>query len=335
MFVQVNGFRRYFDVEGVGLFPGSGALREKPNTAAFVAQLARAMRETCMLTKREFVLGATAIVASGAARADAETLAAAFTRIEKESGGRLGVAVLDTQTGMQAGHRADERFPVCSTFKWLAAAAILRRVDAGVERLERRVHFGAKDLVTYSPVTEKHIADGMTLAELCDAAVTLSDNTAGNLLLAALGGPGGITTFARSLGDAVTRLDRIEPELNEATPGDPRDTTAPAAMTANLRALVIGDALSAASRAQLTAWLVANKTGDTRLRARLPAGWRIGDKTGVGANGTNNDVGVIWPPGRAPVVVSAYLTGTAAMPPAQRDAAIAAVGHAVAEAIGG
>ena len=128
---------------------------------------------------------------------------------------------------MQSGHRADERFPMCSTFKLLAAAAILRRVDAGTERLERRVRFGAKDLVVYSPVTEKHIADGMTLAELCDAAVTLSDNTAGNLLLAALGGPGGITAFARSLGDEVTRLDRIEPELNEARPGDPRDTSRP------------------------------------------------------------------------------------------------------------
>jgi beta-lactamase class A len=182
-------------------------------------------------------------------------------------------------------------------------------------------------------VTEKHTADGMTLAELCDAAVTLSDNTAGNLLLAALGGPAGITAFARSLGDPVTRLDRIEPELNEAKPGDPRDTTSPAAMTANLRALVLGDALSAASRAQLTAWLAANKTGDTRLRAQLPAGWRVGDKTGTGGNGSNNDVGVLWPPGRAPIVVSAYLTETA-VPPEQRNAAIAAVGQAVAEALG-
>ena len=287
-----------------------------------------------MLTKREFVLGAIAIAACGAARADAETLAPAFARIEKESGGRLGVAVLDTQTGMRSGHRADERFPMCSTFKLLAAAAILRRVDAGTERLERRVSYTAKDLVTYSPVTEKHIADGMTLAELCDAAVTLSDNTAGNLLLAALGGPGGITALARSLGDHVTRLDRIEPELNEAIPGDPRDTTSPAAMTASLHALSIGDALSAPSRAHLTAWLLANKTGDARLRARLPSGWRVGDKTGTGGNGSTNDVGVLWPPGRAPIVVSAYLTEAAAVPAVQREAAIAAVGHFVADAAG-
>jgi beta-lactamase class A len=188
-----------------------------------------------MLTKRELVLGAAAVGFGQAAFADAEALASAFARIEKESGGRLGVAVLGTQTGMQAGHRADERFPMCSTFKLLAAAAILRNVDAGAEHLQRRVRFDAKDLVTYSPVIERHIADGMTLAELCDTAVTLSDNTAGNLLLAAFGGPAGLTAFARLLGDAVTRLDRIEPELNEARPGDPRDTTSPAAMTATRR----------------------------------------------------------------------------------------------------
>ncbi len=285
-----------------------------------------------MLSRRGLVLGVSAAAVGGAAFAGPELLASAFARIEKESGGRLGVAVIDTHTGMQAHHRADERFPLCSTFKLLAAAAILRRVDEGADRLDRRVHYEAKDLVVYSPVTGTHTADGMTLAELCDAAVTLSDNTAGNLLLAALGGPGGITALARSLGDEVTRLDRIEPELNEAKPGDPRDTTSPAAMTANLRALVLGDALTTSSRAHLTGWLVANKTGNARLRAGLPSGWRAGDKTGTGGNGSTNDVGVFWPPGRAPIVVSAYLTGT--MAPADRaNAAIAAVGRAVADAI--
>ena len=291
-----------------------------------------------MITRRRFAFVAGAVASAAfagprdLARA-AEPLASTFARIEKEARGRLGVAVLDTQSGMQSGYRENERFPMCSTFKLLAAAAILRRVDEGAERLERRIRFEPKDLVVYSPVTEKHTGDGMTLAELCDAAGTLSDNTAGNLLLAALGGPAGLTAFARSLGDPVTRLDRIEPELNEAKPGDPRDTTSPAAMTANLRALVVGDALSAPSRARLTAWLAANKTGDTRLRARLPAGWRVGDKTGTGGNGSNNDVGVLWPPGRAPILVSAYLTETA-VPPEQRNAAIAAVGQAVAEALG-
>lgn len=286
-----------------------------------------------MLTKREFVLGAAAIGTAGPGRG-AEGLAAAFARIETESGGRLGVAVLDTQTGAQSAHRADERFPMCSTFKLLAAAAILRRVDAGSEQLDRRVRYETKDLVTYSPVTEKHTGDGMTLADLCDAAVTLSDNTAGNLLLAAIGGPGGITQLARSLGDAVTRLDRIEPELNEAKPGDPRDTTSPAAMTANLRALVVGDTLTPSSRAQLTAWLVANKTGGMRLRAGLPTGWRVGDKTGTGGHGTNNDVAVIWPPGRAPLVLAVYLTGTDAKME-ETNPHLAAVARAVAEAIRG
>jgi len=261
-----------------------------------------------------------------AAGATSETLD--FARIEAASGGRLGVAVLDTRDGRRAGHRADERFALCSTFKLLAGAAVLARHDAGKEQLDRRIRYDTKDLVTYSPATEKHVATGMTLAELCDAAITLSDNTAGNLLLAALGGPQGLTAFTRTLGDSVTRLDRIEPELNEAVPGDPRDTTTPTAMSANIRALVLGDALSAQSREQLKRWLVGNKTGDTALRAGVPAGWTVGDRTGSGERGTRNDVGVIWPPEREPVIVSVYLTETR-VPTEQRNAAIAAVAKAI------
>src|SRR5262245_27699162 len=227
----------------------------------------------------------------------AERLGGDIVRVETESGGRLGVAVLDTLTDARFGHRADERFPMCSTFKLLAAAAILARVDAKQERLDRRVEFAAADVVVNSPVTKDHVgAPGMSLEELCEAAMTMSDNTAGNLLLASLGGPQGLTAYTRSLGDTVTRLDRIEPELNEATPGDVRDTTTPAAMAANLRALALEKALSAVSREQLVRWLIGNKTGDTRLRAGLPAGWRVGDKTGSGERGTTNDVGVFWPP---------------------------------------
>ena len=268
-----------------------------------------------MISRRCFATGACAVLVGagprGRARAAdgfADALAGDIASIEVESGGRLGVAVLDTLTDARFGQRADERFPMCSTFKLLAAAAILARVDAGEERLDRRVRFGAGEVVVNSPITKDRIGgEGMTLAELCEAAMTVSDNTAGNLLLASLGGPAGLTAYARSLGDAVTRLDRIEPELNEARPGDPRDTTTPEAMLANLRALVLENALSAASRAQLERWLVGNKTGDTRLRAGLPAGWRVGDKTGSGERGTTNDVGVFWPPGRAPIVVTAYL----------------------------
>jgi beta-lactamase class A len=168
-----------------------------------------------------------------------------FAALEEQSGGRLGVAVLRTDMGVFGGHRADERFPMCSTFKLLAAAAVLKRIDDGKETLDRRVKFTKSDLVPYSPVTKDHAdSEGMTIGELCAAAMTVSDNTAGNLILASLGGPQALNDYARSLGDRTTRLDRIEPELNEALPDDPRDTTTPAAMLKNIQALVLGDALS-------------------------------------------------------------------------------------------
>jgi beta-lactamase class A len=292
-----------------------------------------------MISRRRFVQGAGAVAfdlaqarAPRAAGGPSAALAAAFAQIEAESGGRLGVAVLDTLTGARSAHRADERFPLCSTFKLLAAGAVLARVDAGHERLDRRVRFAARDVVVYSPVTKDHAGgDGMPLADICTAALTMSDNTAGNLLLAALGGPAGLTAFARALGDPVTRLDRIEPDLNEAVPGDARDTTSPAAMAADLHALLLGDALSARSKDKLAGWLVAGKTGDARLRAGLPGGWRVGDKTGSGERGTANDVAVVWPPDRAPILVAVYLTGTEKTVD-QRNATIAAVGRAVAAA---
>ena len=166
-------------------------------------------------------------------------MTAVFARIEAERGGRLGVAVLDTGAERRAGHRQDELFPLGSTFKLLAAGAVLARADAGQDRMDRRIHYAREDLVTNSPETEKHAgADGMTLAALCEAAITLSDNTAGNLLLGILGGPQGLTGYLRRLGDATTRLDRTEPTLNEARPGDPRDTTSPASMLADVGAAI-------------------------------------------------------------------------------------------------
>jgi beta-lactamase class A len=269
-----------------------------------------------------------------AADDDLSALGAAFAKIEAESGGRLGVAVLDTASGALAGHRTDERFPMCSTFKALAAAAILARVDAGKEQLTRRIPVESKDILSYAPVTKQHVGQDMTVGELCEAAVTLSDNTAANLLLASFGGPSALTAYVRSLGDDITRLDRIEPDLNEATPGDPRDTTTPAAMAKNLRLLATGTALSAASRDQLIAWLVGCKTGDAKLRAGLPKSWRVGDKTGSGAHGSSNDVAVIWPDGKPPVFVASYLTETT-IPDDQRNAVHAAVGRALAAAIAG
>jgi beta-lactamase class A len=250
--------------------------------------------------------------------------------LETANGGRLGVAVMDMATGTRIEHRAHERFAMCSTFKFLAAACVLARVDRNEERLERRIEFAESDLVTYSPVTKDHVgAGGMSVADLCAAAMTVSDNTAANLLLASFGGPPGLTAFVRSIGDDITRLDRIETSLNEATPGDPRDTTTPAAMLEAMRKLLLGDALPAASRVQLTAWLIANKTGDKRLRAGLPKDWRVGDKTGSGGNGATNDIAIAWPPGRAPIFVSAYFAEAPGSSDA-RNAVLEAVGRIAA-----
>jgi len=279
-------------------------------------------------TKRS---GAALPSGSRSLAARARSLESQLASIEKGVDGRLGVAVHDLETGLQAGHRSNEPFPMCSTFKLLAAALVLRRVDQGKERLDRHVAIRRSDIISYSPAVEQRVGNDMTVAELCEAAVTLSDNAAANLLLASFGGPHAVTAFARSLGDRITRLDRNEPTLNESIPRDPRDTTSPTAMLGNIRKLVLDDALTAPSRQQLANWLIASKTGDKRLRAKLPAGWRAGEKTGSGAHGSTNDVGVIWPAQGGPIVVAAYLTQTAA-PPEARDAAIAAVGQAVAAA---
>jgi beta-lactamase class A len=245
--------------------------------------------------------------------------------IEVGVAGRLGVAVLDTATGVLDGHRLDERFPMSSTFKTLAAAWVLARVDAGQERLDRRVVVTRESLLEWAPVTSRHVGGaGMTLAELCEAAITVSDNTAANLLLAGTGGPAAVTAFMRRLGDDVTRLDRTEPTLNESRPGDPRDTSTPRAMAQTLRKLMLGDALSPAGRAQLVQWMAANTTGAKRLRAGVPFDWRVADKTGTGRLGSTNDVGVLWPPQGAPRVVVAYLTECKA-PADAREAALASV----------
>jgi beta-lactamase class A len=249
--------------------------------------------------------------------------------IEARHGGRLGVAALDTGSGRHLEHRADERFALCSTFKFLAAAAVLERVDRDVERLDRRINYDKGDILAYAPVTKKHVKDGMTPAELCAAAVEWSDNTAANLLLQAIGGPAGLTRYVRALGDKVTRLDRTEPDLNVG-PGDERDTTSPAAMLGLMNAILCGKALSDRARQQLEAWLVAARPGKDRLPAGLPPAWRIGHKTGTGAAAETNDIAIIRPPDRAPILVAAYYTESAE-PLAAREAALAEVGRIVAE----
>lgn len=285
-------------------------------------------------------IGAAIGVAAGGAPAMAQSawsrLPGEFARIERSQGGRLGVAVLDTGGRRAAEHRGGDRFPMASTFKMLLGGAVLARIDAGQDSLERRIRFGRGDLVTYSPATEGQAGgEGMTVAALLEAMMTLSDNTAANLLLSAIGGPEGLTAFLRRHGDAVTRLDRVEPALNEGTPGDPRDTTSPAAMLATMRALTLGEALSAPSRARLVWLMEGNRVSGSLFRARLPQGWRIGDRSGAGGFNTRGIAAVIWPSGgRAPLLVTAYLTEGPQRTLAARDAVLAEVGGAIFAAYG-
>ncbi|MEV8624455.1 class A beta-lactamase [Streptomyces sp. NPDC051079] len=229
--------------------------------------------------------------------------AAEFTRLERAYGARLGVYAVDTGSGREVVHNDTERFAYASTFKAPAAAAVLRAYPpSGMEKV---IRYTREDLVDHSPVTEKHVGTGMTLRALCDAAVRHSDNTAANLLLDALGGPKGLAAALREVGDTTTLVERREPELNQWAPGTTRDTTTPRAFAGALRAFVLGDALGKDERAQLTTWLRTNTTGDELIRAGVPKGWTVGDKTGGGGDyGVRNDIAVVWPPDAAPIVVA-------------------------------
>lgn len=243
---------------------------------------------------------------------------------------RLGLAVTDHRTGRTITRNADDRFPMASTFKAFAAAALLARVDAGQDRLDRRIRFPRSALVDHSPVTETRTdGKGMTLADLCAAACGVSDNTAANLILEVIGGPPALTAFMRSIGDSVTRLDRTEPALNEATPGDPRDTTSPRAAAASLDALLLGNALSDPSREQLRHWMTGTTVTGPLLRAGIPADWTIADRSGAGRNGTRGIIAVMWPPGRPPITAAIYITEAQASMD-DRNAAIAELGRAIA-----
>ena len=284
-------------------------------------------------SRRAFLLGAAACLAPIAARAASplEGAREKIAAIEAREGGRLGVAILDTSAGARLGYRDDERFPMCSTFKLLAAAAVLKRVDDGAERLDREIAYTAADLLDYAPIAKAHATEGrMSVADLCAAAIDWSDNTAGNLILQSIGGPAGFTRFARSLGDSATRLDRIESELNASIPGDERDTTSPRAMLSDMQAVLTGNALSEASRRQLESWLADDKVGDKRLRAGLPPSWRVGDKTGSGDNGSTNSLAILRPPGRAPLLAAVYFTGSTASTDA-RNAVHKEIGALIAE----
>ncbi len=259
--------------------------------------------------RRQFLLAAATVpLAASWATPLRQPAIKTFEDLEKELGGRLGVCAINTANQRRLSYRGAERFPLCSTFKLMAAAAILDQAARTPGLLEQRIAFRREDLVNYSPVTEQHLSDGMTLAALCAAALQYSDNTAANLLLSQLEGPSGLTRFARRIGDTAFRLDRREPELNTAIPGDPRDTTTPDAMAATLEKLVLGNVLARAGREQLQAWLRGNTTGAQKIKAGLPADWQIGDKTGSGNYGTANDVAFLIPPNRAPVMLAIYTT---------------------------
>lgn len=266
-----------------------------------------------LVHRRTLLLGASILPLASActawsAKGGQPDASAQLAALESASGGRLGVVGFNTVTGARMEHRADERFPVCSTFKLVLAAAVLERSGKEGGLLARRIRYGKGDLVTHSPIAEKNIATGMTVAELCAATVQYSDNGAANILMKLLGGPSAVTAFARASGDEVFRLDRWETELNTAIPGDLRDTSTPAAMAASVQRLVLGNALATAQREQLQTWLLGNTTSSERFLAGVPAGWKVGDKTGSGSYGTTNDVGVLWSPGGVPLVLAVYLT---------------------------
>ncbi|MEW1896444.1 Exo family class A beta-lactamase [Streptomyces albidoflavus] len=257
--------------------------------------------------------------------------------LERASGARLGVYAYDSGSGRTVAYRADELFPMCSVFKTLSSAAVLRDLDRNGEFLSRRIFYTQDDVeqADGAPETGKpeNLANGMTVEELCEVSITASDNCAANLMLRELGGPAAVTRFVRSLGDRVTRLDRWEPDLNSAEPGRVTDTTSPRAITRTYGRLVLGDALNPRDRRLLTSWLLANTTSGDRFRAGLPDDWTLGDKTGAGRYGTNNDAGVTWPPGRAPIVLT-VLTAKTEQDAARDDGLVADAARVLAETLG-
>ncbi|HEX8807106.1 MAG TPA: class A beta-lactamase [Candidatus Aquilonibacter sp.] len=299
------------------------------------------MTNTRDVRRIEFFGGVASLTSLAGIPAIAATNPAdALETLERSTGGRLGVFAVETGSGATITHRSDERFAMCGTFTFLLCAAVLARVDRGSEHLDRRVSYTKADLLPNSPFTSALIRqqDFAGVKDLLDAAMDRSDNCAANLLLASIGGPAAVTNYARSIGDTVTRLDRIELALNAAIPDDLRDTTSPAAMAGNLRKLVLmSSPLSDYSHGLLMQLLQSGHLGASRLRAGLPKRWIVGDKTGTGGannswgdSNTANDIAVAWRPRGAPIVIAAYLT-ECRLPAAQREAALATVGRIVAD----
>ena len=280
------------------------------------------------MDRRSFVGATLALGLTGLPLgASAQTL---LERIQDRAKGRLGIAAIDTRNGNRLLLAADQRFPLCSTFKLPLAAAVLWRADRGELSLDDSLRITEADLLDWAPGVKANLARGeMTLAELCRAAIVQSDNAAANLLLPQIGGPAGLTRFvAREAGDTVTRFDRPEPLLNQVARDDPRDTTTPLAMAGLMDSLLLGSLLSASARERLIGWMVASETGKARLRAGLPRDWRAGDKTGSCAEGIANDVAIAFPPERKPVLIAAYLDSPG-LAGAQADAVHAEIGRLV------
>lgn len=252
-------------------------------------------------------------LALGVRAADSE-LQAQLDALQKRSGGRIGLFALNSGSRAQIAFQADQRFAFCSTFKLLLAAAVLARVDAGQLNLDKPIRYSSNDMLAHAPITSARLVNGrgvMSVGELCEAIVTVSDNPAANLLFPLVGGPPGLTRFLRELGDPHTRSDRIEPALNSNQAGDERDTTTPAAFVNSMEALLLGNRLSEEALQLLVGWMVGSSTGLQRLRAGLPEGWRAGDKTGTGAGGAVNDVAIAWKPEQAPLLMAVFMSGSA------------------------
>lgn len=259
--------------------------------------------------------------APGTTTAVAPAPGPAFARLEQRFNANLGIDVLNTSSGRTVVYRADDRFAYDSTYKLLMAAALLRR-DTDAE-LARVIPYTNADLQSYSPITSRHVGTGMSVSDLIAAALQYSDNTAANLLLDQLGGPNGLRSALRALGDDTTHVDRGEPGVNTSIPGDIRDTSTPRALGTDLRGFVLGDWLTTARRTRLTNWLLGNTTGGNYIRAGVPAGWRVADKTGNGGYGSRNDIAVVWTPTGDPIIVSVLTNRKASQNAASADALIA------------
>ena len=280
------------------------------------------------LLGRAALLGA-ATVAAGPASAFQAHRVSIFDVLQKDVGGRLGVAALDTGNGQRLVYNAMERFALCSTAKLPLAAAVLAASERGSVSLDKEVAYSEGDLLAHSPVTKAHLAQGkMTVGALIEAMLLESDNAAFNLLLPQIGGPRGATRFLQQTGDRTTRIDRPEPALNEVKDDDPRDTTTPLAMVELMQKVLLGSALDPADQHKLIGWMVECKTGLNRLRAGLPKDWKVGDKTGTGPNGEVNDVAIAIPPGRKPILIACYIDAPN-LPPAKADAVQSQVGALV------